>query len=190
MRCSQATQQLQLYIDHQLAWEKIHALETHLASCADCTKELVVLEEIAAALESTRPVAEPANLTSNIMQLVARDVHQRERERAVARDIYIPLRPSLKEIIAAIVLATVTMLGILLGQPALRTSLPFASALNHFSQFAVSTIQLMASTNSGTLDAAFWVVGTLLGVCITLALAGDEMRGEWFKAISHRLPVW
>ncbi len=189
MRCSQATQQLQLYIDHQLAWDKIHVLEMHLATCAECTQELAVLEEIATALESTQPVAEPADLTTNIMQRVALDVQQRENAK-VAREVCIPLRPSLKEILAAVVLATVTMLGILLGQPALRASLPFASALNHFSQTAVATIQLLASTNSGTLNAAFWVVGTLLGVCITLALAGDEMRGEWFKAISHRLPVW
>ncbi len=189
MRCSQATQQLQLYIDHQLAWEKIHPLEVHLASCAECGRELVALEEIAAALESTEPVIEPADLTRNIMRRVALDVQQREREK-LAREVYIPLRPSLKEILAAVVLATVTMLGILLDQPTLRASLPFASALNHFSQAAISTLQMVASTNSGPLTAAFWVLGTLLGVCITLALAGDEMRGEWFKAISHRLPVW
>jgi hypothetical protein len=123
------------------------------------------------------------------MQRVALDVQQREHEK-VAREAYVPLRPSLKEILAAFVLATVTMYGILFEQPTLRASLPFASVLNHFSQRAISTIQLLASTNSGTLNAAFWVLGTLLGVCITLALAGDEMRGEWFKAISHRLPVW
>jgi len=189
MRCSQATQQLQLYIDHQLAWEKIHLLEVHIASCVECRAELVALEEIAAALESTEPVIEPSDLTQNIMRRVALDVQQREREK-VAHEIYIPLRPSLKEILAAVILATVTMLGILLEQPGLRASLPFAGVLNHFSQFAVSTIQMLASTNSGTLNAVFWVLGTLLGVCITLALAGNEMREEWFKAISHRLPVW
>ena len=189
MRCSQATQQLQLYIDHQLAWEKIHPLEVHIASCGECRGELVALEEIAAALESTEPVIEPADLTKNIMRRVALDVQQREREK-VAREVYIPLRPSLKEILAAVVLATVTMLGILLDQPGLRASLPFASVLNRFSRAAVSMIQMLASTNSGTLNVAFWVLGTLLGVCITLALAGNEMRGEWFKAISHKLPVW
>ena len=43
--------------------------------------------------------------------------------------------------------------------------------------------------NSGTLTLAFWVVGTILGVCITLALAGNEMRSQWFKAMMERLPV-
>ncbi|GAC1455593.1 MAG: hypothetical protein PVS3B3_39120 [Ktedonobacteraceae bacterium] len=189
MRCSQATQQLQLYIDHQLAWEKIHPLEVHIASCVECRKELGSLEEIAAALESTESVAEPADLTRNIMQLVALDVQQRERAK-VAREAYIPLRPSLKEILAAVTLATVTMFGIILGQPALRANLPFVRMHNEFSQAVFSVVQFLTSVNSGTLNAAFWVVGTLLGVWITLALAGDEMRGEWFKAISHRLPVW
>ena len=189
MRCSQVTQQLQLYIDHQLPWEKIHPLEVHLATCAECRRELVVLEEIASALESTQPVAEPANLTALIMQRVALDVQQHEREK-VSQEVYVPLRPSLKEMLAVVVLATVTTLGIILGQPALRNSLPFANGHNQLSQIIVSTAQFLASVNSGTLNLAFWVLGTVLGVCITLALAGDEMRGEWFKAISHRLPVW
>ena len=189
MRCSQAIQQLQLYVDAQLTEEKIRPLKVHLAGCAECRSELAALEEIAAALESTESVMEPPDLTRNIMQRVALDVQQREREK-LSREVYIPLRPSLKEILAAVVLATVTMLGILLGQPTLRASLPFASVLNRFSQTVVSTLQLVASTNSGTLNAAFWILGTLLGVCITLALAGNEMRGEWFKAISQKLPVW
>ena len=189
MRCSQATQRLQLYIDHQLTWEKIRPLEVHVASCAECKRELVELEEIAAALESTESVMEPANLTTSIMQLVALDVQQREQVKA-ERAVFIPLRPSLKETLTAIGLATVTMLGILIEQPSLRASVPFGNVLTHFSQTAVSTIQVLASTNSGTLNAAFWILGTVLGVCITLALAGNEMRGEWFKAISHKLPVW
>ncbi len=189
MLCSQATQQLQLYIDHQLTWDKIHPLEVHVTNCADCKKELMELEEIAAALESTESVVEPANLTSNIMQLVALDVQRREQVKA-ARAMYVPLRPSLKETLAAVALATVTMLGILLEQPSLRASLPFANVLTRFSQTAVSSIQVLASTNSGTLNVAIWVLGTVLGITITLALAGNEMRGEWFKAISHKLPVW
>ena len=189
MRCSQAVQQLQLYIDAQLPLERIHPLEVHIADCSTCHNELVVLEEIATALESTEAVMEPANLTQNIMQHVALDVQQRKYAK-VRREVYIPLRPSLKEILAAIVLATVTMIGILLAQPALRANLPFANVLARVAQTVISTTQFLATTNSGTLNAVIWILGTLLGVCITLALAGDEMRGEWFKAISHKLPVW
>jgi hypothetical protein len=36
----------------------------------------------------------------------------------------------------------------------------------------------------------FWVIGTALGVWITLVLAGSEMRNMWLKAMMDRLPVW
>ena len=36
---------------------------------------------------------------------------------------------------------------------------------------------------------ALWVVGTILGIFITLALAGNEIRTQWFKAVLERLPV-
>lgn len=189
MRCSQAIQQLQLYIDHQLSWEKIHPLEVHLNTCAECRKELTILEEITATLESTQPIIEPADLTTNIMQRVALDVQQREREKA-AREVYVPLRPTLKELLVMILLATITTLGTIFGQPSLRASLPFVNGHDQISQAVITASHFFASVNSGTLNLAFWVLGTLLGVCITLALAGNEMRGEWFKAISHKLPVW
>ncbi len=189
MRCSQAAQQLQLYIDHQLPVGKLHSLEVHLATCAECRRELAVLEEITSALDTTQPIMEPADLTMHIMQRVALDVQQRECAK-VAREVYIPLRPSLKELLAVIVLATVTTLGIILGQPALRASLPFTNGNSQISHLIVTASQFFASVNSGTLTLAFWVLGTILGISITLALAGNEMRDEWFRAISHKLPVW
>jgi len=189
MRCSHAAQQLQLYIDHQLPLGKMHPLEVHLATCAECRRELAVLEEITSALDTTQPVMEPADLTMQIMQRVALDVQQRTREK-VAREVYIPLRPSLRELLAVIVLATVTMLGIILGQPSLRASLPFTSRNSQISHLIVTASQFFVSMNSGTLTLAFWVLGTILGISITLALAGNEIRDEWFRAISHKLPVW
>ncbi len=189
MRCSQSMQQLQLYIDNQLPWEKIHPLESHLTTCVECRRELVVLGEITTSLESMQPIIEPADLTANIMQRVALDVQQKAYEKAT-REVYVPLRPSLKEILAVVVFATMTTLGIILGQPSLRASLPFANGHGQFARLVLTTSQFLSSVNSGTLTLALWVLGTLLGVCITLVLAGDEMRGEWFKAISHRLPVW
>src|SRR6266496_614129 len=34
-----------------------------------------------------------------------------------------------------------------------------------------------------------WVGGTIIGVWITLALAGTEIRSRWLKAMMDRLPV-
>jgi hypothetical protein len=34
-----------------------------------------------------------------------------------------------------------------------------------------------------------WIAGTILGICITLVFAGNEMRSRWFKAMMDRLPA-
>ncbi len=146
MRCSAASKQLQLYIDKQLTVQQVRQLETHLTTCRTCQEDLLLLEKVASSLRELPPVAEPANLTIQIMQRVAM-TPQKPRER------YSLLRPSLLE------------------------------------QAFANTLNMLINENMGTLMLALWVVGTLLGVCITLALAGNEMRTEWFKAMMDRLPV-
>lgn len=180
MRCSKAVQQLQLYIDRQLPLNALHALETHLATCPACSQELRLLEEVADVLHEIAPVMEPANLTSNIMQRVASSALQKEAQG------YRPLRPSSAEWLLVLVLATVTMLFVIVGQPNLRDSLPFADGLTTLSLFLGTMLHLFVGLGS----LGLWVIGTLLGVCITLVVAGDEMRSLWFKAMIDRLPVW
>jgi len=36
---------------------------------------------------------------------------------------------------------------------------------------------------------ALWIIGTFLGICITLLLAGNEVRSQWFRAMMEHLPV-
>ena len=62
MRCSEATRHLQLYIDSQLTLDQVRALEAHLARCAACRNEWLLLEEVASTLGDLKPVAEPADL--------------------------------------------------------------------------------------------------------------------------------
>jgi hypothetical protein len=50
-------------------------------------------------------------------------------------------------------------------------------------------MHLLTSLGSGTFTLALWVVGTFLGICITLVLAGDEMRAAWWKAMMDHFPV-
>src|SRR2546428_4625800 len=174
MRCSDATQQLQRYLDQQLTLNQIRALEAHLSGCTTCQKELLVLEEITSTLENIPSIAEPTDLTATIMQRVAL-TPQRKKER-----LYALLRPSLLEILVVIFLATLTTLGVILEQPPLRAVLPFADGYEAISQ---TFIHLLMSVGSSTFTIALWVIGTVLGVCITLILAGDEMRAEWWKAM-------
>src|SRR5690349_5336663 len=126
MHCSKATRLLQLYVDKQLSLEQMRSLEAHLFSCPACGQELHLLEEVEAALTDQELVYEPADLTATVMQRIARS--EREKQMALlAQPESAPLRLSLRELLAAILLATFATFGIILGQPSLRSTLPIAN---------------------------------------------------------------
>lgn len=191
MRCSQATYQLQLYIDHQLTLTQTRLLEEHIASCATCSADLALLEEVSSGLNTLKFVVEPADMHEQIMQKVALNAARKPRlvrEKHSSKKFSL-FRPSLNEIMAAIVLATMATLVILLQQPSLRAMLPIANGHDVLSRFYVQVVHMLMYIDANTLIFALWIVGTLLGVCITLALAGAEMRSQWFKAMQERFPV-
>jgi predicted anti-sigma-YlaC factor YlaD len=183
MRCRDAKQYLQLYLDDRLTFEQVLELEQHLSRCPTCREELEKLEQVARQLSSLPQVAEPAALSTTIMRHVA-FTSQRRAEPAFA-----PLRPSLREILAAIALATFASLGILLGQPAVRAVLPFANGHDALSLAFANLLHFLAIQDALALTVAFWIIGSLLGISITLLLAGNEMRTEWLRAVRERIPV-
>jgi predicted anti-sigma-YlaC factor YlaD len=184
MECSKADRQIQLYLDQRLTLAQIRALERHMVDCSVCQREALCLEQVERALSTLGMVAEPSDLTRNIMQRVA---VMPQYARPPAFEL---LRPSLGELGVAVLLATITMLGVIMGQPSLRAVLPFANGHDAISQAFFSFLQVLYSINSGTLMLGLWVVGTILGLWITVALAGNEMRHtEWFKSMMERLPV-
>jgi hypothetical protein len=184
MHCSKAVQQLQFYVDKQLTLEQMRALELHISTCATCQNELFLLEQIEQALRGIEPVAEPADLTANIMRRVALSPQRREKP------AFVLFRPSFTELLAAVLLATFTTLGVILAQPSLRAALPIANGHDILSLLFLNVLHTLVTVDSQALMLSFWIVGTVLGVWITLALAGNEMRTEWFKAVMDRLPVW
>ena len=183
MRCKKATQLLQLYIDGCLTMQQTRALEAHVASCAACREELDLLQEVAYALRNPGLIAEPADLKMRIMRRIAMAPARSEGPK------FSLLRPSLPELLVVIFLATFATFGSIVSQPSLRRLLPFANGHDSLSLAFMNVLHLFGSVDSGTLTLAFWVIGTILGVCITLALAGTEMRSQWFKAMMERLPV-
>jgi hypothetical protein len=195
MRCADAHTQLQLYIDQRLTLEQIRLLETHIAACATCRRELSALEAVSTSFQALISVAEPEDLTLRIMQQIAVTPQlQRQwktwRYRRKKERVYSLLRPSLPELIAVVLLATVTTLGILWQQPAIRSALPIANGHDPVSLAVLNFLHLFSVfADSGALLLLIWVVGALLGVCITLILAGNELRSHWFKAMMDRLPV-
>lgn len=180
MRCSHAARQLQLYIDYRLPLEQMRQVEAHVATCEDCQEELRLLEEVAASLHTIRPVVEPPDLTTNIMRRVALSAQSKKEK------TYQLLRPTFIELLLILLLATASTLVVIAAQPSLRGTLPFANTLPSFSLLLMNLLHVFVSLGSFGL----WVVGTLLGVCITLVVAGNEMRSLWFKAMVERLPVW
>jgi anti-sigma factor RsiW len=183
MRCTDAANYLQLYVDHRLTVEQMRKLEAHVASCASCRVDLALLEEVTHGARTLKPVVEPEDLTARIMQRVALIPQQQ------SKSSFSPLCLSLSELLTAVLLATTATLASILAQPSVRAVLPFANGHDSLSLAFLSVLHTLASVNMGTLIGACWVVGTVLGICITLVLAGNEVRAGWLKAVMERLPV-
>jgi len=183
MRCSEASKQIQLYIDNKLILRQVRELEAHIDLCVACRQELSSLEEVAGSLYGFAMVAEPPDLTVAIMQRIAVSTQQYD-----SRSFKL-WRPSLRELIAVMILATITTMGIILGQPSLRAVLPIANGHDAISLFFLNILHILTTTEGNAILFILWVVGTILGICITLALAGSEMRTQWYKAMMEHLPV-
>jgi hypothetical protein len=193
MHCAKATRLIQLYVDKQLKLNQICTLKAHLSICPACRKELSLFEEAIDALGGMEIIAEPDDLTTNIMKRVALSKQQivRMRQEPQEDNTYlIPFRLSWQELATVVLLATFAMLGITLGQPSLRAALPIANGDDGLSLFCIHLWDEIISINSGTLMLGFWVFGTLLGIWITLTLVGTEMRNSWVRAVLDRFPVW
>lgn len=67
------------------------AVERHLASCADCRRELAVVEMLATAMSRARREAAPAGLTGAVMKRVS----QREAGRARGQPVSVSWKPAM-----------------------------------------------------------------------------------------------
>ena len=182
MRCAEAERQIQLYVDNRLTLAQFRTLEAHIVTCPACQAEFHSLEEITSSLRTIQVVVEPAGLTMQIMQRVAENPRQSDGQ-------YSLWRPSLPELLAVFFLATITTLGLIWNQPSLRAVLPFANGHDVLSHAFFSMLAILVANNGGPLMLLLWVGGAIIGIGITLALVGDEMRTEWYKAMIDRLPV-
>ncbi len=185
MRCKEATKQLQLFLDNRLTIDQTRALEAHVANCAACLEELTILEEAISNLQTFKVVAEPDDLNAQIMRRVAIAASQRK----MPASRFSLWRPTLLEILVAVILATTATLGSILQQPSIRALLPIANGHDALSLAFMHSLHMLMTIESNTLILAFWIVGTILGICITLVLVGSEMRTQLFKAMMERLPV-
>lgn len=190
MRCSRANHLLQFYIDRRLPLKQMRSLENHLSDCAACRHELILLEAIDHALTNLESVKEPSDLTANIMRRVALTTKRAAEQARKKEPAFVLLRLSLPELVAVVVLATMTTFGIFIQQQSFSSLMLLATGHEGVALVLLDGWKLLLSVNSNTLMFFFWVIGTALGVWITLILAGSEMRNMWLKAMMDRLPVW
>jgi hypothetical protein len=190
MRCSRAIHLLQFYIDQRLPLQQMRDLENHLSDCAACRHELILLEAIDHALTNLESVKEPPDLTANIMRRVALTTKRVVEQARKKEPTFVLLRLSLPELVAVVVLATMTTFGIFIQQPAFSSLVSLATGHDGISPALLDGWKLLLNVNSNALMLFFWLIGTILGVWITLMLAGSEMRNMWLKAMMDRLPVW
>lgn len=183
MHCSKAAQQLQLYIDNRLSLDQMRKLEGHISTCTACRHNLFLLENITHRLQRMELIAEPAELTTYIMQRVALSPQCNEEAP------YALLRPSLPELMAVVMLATIATFGFIQSQPSLRGTFPIGNGHDMLSLLFVNFLHTLTSINSDTLMLALWIIGTILGTWIAFVLAGQEVRHtEWFKAVRDLIP--
>ncbi len=121
MRCKEATQQLQLYLDNRLTIQQVRTLEAHLAFCNACLEELTIFETVVNNLQTFKVVVEPDDLNAKIMRRVAIAASQRN----TSPPRFALWHPSLLEILVAATLATIASIGTILQQPSIRSLLPF-----------------------------------------------------------------
>ncbi|HEU5370310.1 MAG TPA: zf-HC2 domain-containing protein [Ktedonobacterales bacterium] len=193
MTCSRAQHLLQLYIDHRLSLAHTRALERHLLHCSTCRAEWMLLEDVLAGIHSLNNIVEPAWLTESIMARVAEMTAQppaeqsietrRLRQRTSQRT---PFRLTVQDVILSSLLATVVVISFALVQPGLRDML--VKSVNSLLGTVLAGLQFLISPNAGIMGLFVWMLWVFLGICITLVLAGSEVRSHWRQRIRGWLP--
>src|SRR5260370_232064 len=97
--------------------------------------------------------------------------------------------PAIQRARTSVVLSTVIRVCRIFKYARESPSCPFANGHDGLSLAYLNILHTLMTVDSTTLVLALWMAGTFLGVCITLILAGSEMRTQWFKAMMERLPV-
>jgi anti-sigma factor RsiW len=193
MTCSRAQHLLQLYLDHRLSLPRTRALERHLNRCTVCRSEWMLLEDMIAGIHSLNAVAEPAWLTEAIMARIAATTAQppetlsveacQPRQQTVQRTAF---RPTMRDLILSSALATIVVISFVLFQPALRDAL--VNSVNPLVGPVLAGLQFLISPDAGIMGWFVWLLWVCLGICITLLLAGSEIRSHWRQRLRNWLP--
>ena len=106
MTCPEARELLSALLDDALSTAERQAIDAHLATCAECARELAELRETVALLERLPPVHAPAGFVDRVVETAYRPSWPRR----VADALFRPLRVKLPLEAAAVVLVGISAL--------------------------------------------------------------------------------
>jgi putative zinc finger protein len=118
MTCHDAREQFSALVDDALATEERAAVDAHLATCADCRRELQRFRDTVALMRAVAPVRAPAGFVDRVLE-AARPAPWPRR---LIRGLFLPWPVKLPMEAAAIVLVAVGVALVYRGAPELEQS--------------------------------------------------------------------
>lgn len=176
MICSRATTLLQYYVDGRLDPRHLSALEDHLRDCASCSQHFAWLEQLQIACAESESVNVPQDLTTRVMAYIA---HVEARQASFSSRAF---SLGWGDGALAALLASVSTLVFVLLDPNLRDlmGLVIFHALPGFLAF-------LMRPGPGSFAWLAWIVWVMVGVGLTLTVAGSEVRFLWRRSLASRL---
>jgi len=150
MTCHDAREQFSALVDDALATEERAAVDAHLATCADCRRELQRFRDTVALMRAVAPVRAPAGFVDRVLE-AARPAPWPRR---LLRSLFLPWPVKLPMEAAAIVLVAVGVVLVYRGAPEIQHSALVDSSAPAMRQAAENTApQAPAPTPSRETDA-------------------------------------
>ncbi len=118
MTCHDAREQFSALVDDALSADERATLDAHLATCADCRRELQRFRDTVALLRAVAPVRAPAGFVDRVLD-AARPVSWPRR---LVRGLFLPWPVKLPMEAAAIVLVAVGVGLVYRGTPEIQES--------------------------------------------------------------------
>jgi anti-sigma factor RsiW len=183
MRCSQAVEWLQLYVDDRLELSHLAQLERHVHQCPSCQRELAAIERVRAVLTPDEAVAEPADLERVIRARITLYELQRTAEAAERQARRLAWRERSWQVAA---LVSILVLTYLLLPSATQSSLN--ATLYHG---LPGLLDALTAPGPDSVAWAAWAVGALAVLSLAVYLARADASAGLRRSIAERLPqLW
>lgn len=180
MNCAEAVAWLHLYMDGRLGVDQLAQLDRHLAACPSCRHERELLETLREALATQDLVAEPEQLSRQIMARVAAyEVRRAARPGRVAvqvRDVAWRLGLAL----ALVVLALEVL------QPSL-----WAGLVSGANRGAPQLVQALTAPGPNSVAWSIWALGVAAVLVVAMRIIRPGAYSSWLRSVTDRLPqLW